>query len=154
MQPANFFNINLSRVWEETIGHGGIIVRALGGAAINFGDAVYWSASGGTANKSTTANDYLLFAGIAVGGDVTKNKIYRHSSAPTQYSVCSGSGKSLLIQITGITWVYCSAAVTAPVRLGPPTTTAGQPVTYTAGQILGVALVTTTGAAYTKMQLA
>lgn len=154
MQPTHYRSLLVSRRHDETISAGGLIIRALGAAALNFGDAVYWSASGGTVNKSITAGDYLLFAGIVVGGDSTQYKVFDHAAAPTQYVACSGAGKGVLIQIKGICWVYCSAAVTAPVRIGPPTTTAGQPVTYTAGQILGTALVTTGGAGYTKTRIA
>lgn len=136
----------------DDISPGGRIIKASGGAALRLGDAVYFSATAGVVNKSVTAGDYLLFAGVVVGGNNTNNKPLEFASAPgSQIVVCSASGKTVLVVIAGIAWVYCSAAVTAPVRLGPPTTTAGEPVTYTAGQVLGIALVTTGGAGFTKI---
>lgn len=140
---------------DLAIGIGGRVIRATGAGVLRIGDAVFFSNASGQVNKSTTAADYNIFAGICIGGDATGMHIHDHKTAPSsQYTVCSAAGKSVWILTTGIAWAYVSAAVTAPVRLGPPTTVAGELVTYTTGDITGRALTSVAAAGFVKIHLA
>lgn len=134
MQPTKFSYISFGSLDGQEFG-GMAQVLTAGAASFNFGDVVYFSAAD-TVLKSTTVTDYVAFAGVVVGGDLTDNAALITLPATGTVQVGS-SGKTVLVQITGFAPVILSGSLTLG-RVIPDAATAGRVANgTTAGQILG-----------------
>jgi len=122
---------------------GGVVVRFVAGGTLLAGDVVFVSATGATVNKSTTANDYRLLAGIVVGNDdgVMLNADASGNAVGLQVAT---TGQGVLVQIDGVCNGIVGTSITAPVRVIPSAATAGRLIPYASGtqQLVGHALVT------------
>jgi hypothetical protein len=114
--------------------YGGIFQLFTAGAStFNYGDVVYFSAAS-TVLKSATVANYVDFAGVVVGGDLTQD----------QQLLTEPSTGTALVQIYGIAPVILSGSLTLG-RVMADSGTAGRVANgTTAGQILGTLLVTGT----------
>lgn len=141
MQPTRFANVRFRSAEDNE--YGGIAqLFSAGAASFNFGDVVYVSAAD-TILKSATVADYVAFAGVVIGGDLTNDEAL--VTIPTTGTVqVASSGKTALVQISGIAPVILSGSLTLG-RVIPDTGTAGRVANgTTAGQILGTLIRTGT----------
>ena len=129
---------------DKTIAaNGGIVVQMLGAAALNVGDVVFLSAEN-KVNKSATTANYAGFVGVVRGGDATNDLILDTVGA----AACTGDGKSVLVQISGVATVPFTGTITAGTHFSVVVSgsTAGAVTAgTTAGQMLGTALTTGAG---------
>lgn len=88
---------------------GGRVIRTTAAGALNTGDSVLFSAAS-KVNKSATAADLAGFAGVVVGGKLTKGRV------PSDLSVVSAAtdadGDEVLVQIDGICYAMAGGTVT------------------------------------------
>lgn len=133
MTPAVFSNNRY--VDDQGAEHGGQCQIFTPAVALNYGDAVYFSAAN-TVTKSTTPGDYVAFAGFVVGGDLTFNAALLTRPATGTVQVASANG-SVLVQIDGVVYLINAATPAAGSRVIGDTVTAGRVAAgVTAGQIL------------------
>lgn len=110
-------------------------------AALNYGDVVYFSAAN-TVTKAATAANYVSFAGVVVGGDLTGNERLLTKPTSGTVAVASASG-SVLVQIGGVAEVITIGTDAAGSRVMASGVTAGYVVAgTTAGQMLGTLIDT------------
>lgn len=110
-------------------------------AALNFGDVVYFSAAN-TVTKAATAANYVSFAGVVVGGDLTGNEILLTKPTTGTVQVASASG-TVLVQVNGVAHVITIGTDAAGSRVMASGVTAGNVVAgTTAGQMLGTLIDT------------
>lgn len=138
------------------IGVGGECIVLLAAAALNIGDSVYGSAAF-SVNKSTTAGNQVLRAGIIVGGvprsveSATLEVQQRINAAGGDIGVqAAATNDPVLVCIQGVCYAVVDGAVTAWSQLKLSTTTAGQLTTATpgtdAGKVVGMAVDASSGA--------
>lgn len=103
---------------------GGSVIRLKAGVALKLGDAVYCSADE-TVSKSATSSNHDEVMGVVVGGENTNFQVIEDSAA---YNVMTAAdaNEDVLIQISGICYVICAAAIAAGQRLVLDTGTAGR----------------------------
>jgi hypothetical protein len=105
---------------------GGFLKRYKAAAALKLGDAVYLSATAGVVNKSASAGNNALRAGIVVGGTNTDMTVLT-DSALYDSLVAADTDEYVLVLNAGISYVIVDASVTvagSPIALS--TTTAGR----------------------------
>lgn len=149
MRPSNFNYITHRKRDGDVAPVGGIVLPFLAAATLLVGDVVFLSAAN-TVNKSATSADYIKFIGVVVGG----RQLYGEVIDPdiNQTSVVGQTaalvGEEVLVQITGIAYVVCAAAVAiaAPLQVVTTSGRVDDPAAV-AGQIVGTSLELGTGAA-------
>jgi hypothetical protein len=115
--------------------------------ALNYGDAVYFSAAD-TVTKSLVSADYVAFAGIVVGGDLTH--MIHHTAEDVAltgtFQVATASGR-VIVQWAGPALVITAATPAVGARVIADTTTAGRVLAgTTAGIMLGHMITVSLGA--------
>lgn len=145
MRATSFSWLTFNRTRRDKVSGevGGITENFTAAAALNTGDCVFLSAVN-TVNKSVTQANYVGFIGVVVGGALTNDNIVDRVGVPA-----ANTGQRVIVQIAGTATVVAGAAVTAGTNFSviPDTATAGRVIAgTTAGQVLGKALTTTTGA--------
>ncbi len=135
---------------ESTGGVGGLVDYLLNHSSgtLLIGDIVYYNNSAfGTVTKSATLSNYTqVVAGVVVGGAQTNNEILQDDAMIG--TLAANVSERVLVAYQGIVKVMSGAAITALVRVGPGTATAGRTEgNTTAGQIIGIALQAAAGAA-------
>ena len=148
MKPTTFpwLSNNISRQDKLPGAVGGIVELFTAAAALNTGDAVFFSAAN-TVNKSGTQANYAGFVGIVVGGALTKDNIIDRPGVPA-----AGAGQSVFVQIFGIANVVSGGAITVGTNFSviPDTATPGRVIAgTTAGQVVGKPMSSATGAGQT-----
>jgi hypothetical protein len=137
MIPTVFHSIRFVQPDDQELG--GICFVFTSAVAINYGDVVYFSAAN-TVTKSTTVANYVSFAGVAVGGDLTYNAILQTKPTTGTVQVASASG-TVLVQVCGIADVITAATDAAGARVMADPTTAGRVIAgVVAGQMVGTLL--------------
>lgn len=136
---------------------GGNVFPFVAAAALNVGDVVFLSALN-TVNKSTTSANYVAMIGVVVGGkqtygDVFDSRMAAGSSTPAAVLaagsvLAANANEEVLVQVDGIAYVYCAAAVAlgAPLQVLTTSGRVDDPAAV-AGQIVGTALDVGAGAA-------
>lgn len=129
--------------------YGGDVILATAGATLLIGDVVYWSLLN-TVNKSSTAADYVAFAGVVVGGANMDMFITADDAVNAVGDAAAEVGELVWVQINGIAPVVSAAALAVNTAL-QVVTTAGRvdDAAFVGGQIVGIALKLATGAAET-----
>jgi hypothetical protein len=150
MKPTAFswLTFAMPRADKSPAAVGGITEIFTAGAALNTGDVVYISAAD-TVNKSTTQANYVGFAGVVVGGQLTNDNITASVGV-----AAANTGQRVIVQVAGIATVVAGGTVTVGTNFSviPDTTTAGRVIAgTTAGQVVGKTL--TTGASAGTMKI-
>lgn len=134
MQPTRFSSIRYNDYEGNEVG--GSCYKFSPAVALNFGDAVYFSAAN-TVTKAAVIANYVSFAGFVVGGDLTGDAILLTKPTSGTVAVASASG-SVIVQIDGIAWCITIGTDAAGSRVTASAVTAGNVVGgTTAGQMLG-----------------
>lgn len=124
---------------EALASPGGIGFMANAGATLLIGDAVYFSTTGVTVNKSTTQSLYLgAFAGVVVGGSSRRIQADISSYGILQAGT---AGQYVIVQRSGIVLMVAGAAITANTNVSASGSVAGRVITTTGTlAVLGRAL--------------
>lgn len=150
MRATGFTWITHNQPRQDRIpaGVGGVVEYFTAGGSLNTGDVVFFSAVD-TVNKSTTQANYVGFAGVVVGGQLTNDNL------TTAVGIAAATtGQRVLVQVTGIANVVAGGTVTAGTNFSviPDTGTAGRVIAgTTAGQVVGKTI--TTGSAAGTMKI-
>ena len=139
MIPTSFHGVRYVQPDDQELG--GQCQIFTPAVALNYGDVVYFSAVD-TVTKSTTVANYVAFAGVVVGGDLTYNAILQTKPATGTVQVASASG-TVLVQVYGIADVITAATDAAGSRVMADPTTAGRVIAgVVAGQVVGTLIRT------------
>jgi hypothetical protein len=148
MRPTTFpwLSNNATRQDKAPGAIGGIVELFTAAAALNTGDAVFFSAAN-TVNKSVTQANYAGFVGIVVGGALTNDNMVDRPGVPA-----ANANQRVFVQVFGIANVVAGGAITVGTNFSviPDTATAGRVIAgTTAGQIVGKPLSSATAAGQT-----
>jgi hypothetical protein len=150
MKPTAFswLTFAMPRADKSPAAVGGVVEFFTAGGSLNTGDIVYISAAD-TVNKSATQANYVGFAGVVVGGQLTNDNV-----ATSVGVAAATTGQRVMVQVSGVATVVAGGTVTVGTNFSviPDTGTAGRVVAgTTAGQVVGKTL--TTGAAAGTMKI-
>lgn len=104
---------------------GGRVIRVKGVTAFKPGQLCYWSADETVTVTATATTHHDKVAGVVVGGNLTNYQIIEDSAAYNVITV-NDANSDVLVQVDGIAYVICAAAIAVGVRLVPDTATAGR----------------------------
>lgn len=91
----------------------GIVLPFIGAVVLNLGDAV-WLSADNTVNKSAVLADHSKSIGIVVGGDLTGGECggpKAQYGAKAVNSIGAGGSPNVLVQVYGVQYVVCDAAM-------------------------------------------
>lgn len=129
--PVDSIGFNIIRDNDSDAGDpsvGGTVIELVAGASLKIGEAVYYSGDY-TVNKSATAGNNKLAAGIVVGGYYTQMQAIGGVDGINQVNslvAADTSGTRVLVLIRGIYWVIADAAIAVGSVICLSTTVAGR----------------------------